>query len=113
MGRLPSRPTRRLIVSLLPEIASFVVAAAFAHIGSDVPLTTVLPVLLLAIVLALVAEYYVTYKPILNFRDRELSTFFEHYLSLAENHLESFISEEATLRTNIMLLESKGEIEFF
>lgn len=110
---LPSRPMRKLLVSLLPEIAGFIIAAIFAHAGSNIPLNIVLPVLIGAIILAIIAEYYVTYKPIVSMRRRELTTFFKQYLDLAEKQLNSIISDDVDVRANIMLLKSRGQVEIF
>lgn len=110
MGGLLSRPTRKFLFSLLPEVAGFAVAAVFAYTGSNISLSTILIVLTVAILAATVAEYYVTYKPIIDFRERELSTFFKRYLSLVENQFESMIADDADIRANIMLRKSKGAI---
>lgn len=59
----------------------------------------------LALVLLLViglAQYYNTYRPLLQYRDKQLSTFLEDYLSTVESEIEACAADEVSVRCNVM-----------
>lgn len=111
MDRPPSGPRRRLVAALLPETSLLAASGVFAHVGSGVPLVMVLPILGTTFVLAVVAQYLLTYEPLVATRERELSTFLTEYLSMAERQLEAVAADEASLRASVVRLESDGAVE--
>jgi hypothetical protein len=59
----------------------------------------------LAIVLLLVigvTQYYNTYRPLLQYRDKQLSTFLENYLSTVESEIEACAADSVSIRCNVM-----------
>lgn len=105
---LPRRTVGKMLASLIPEVAGFAIAGLFAYIGIGIQLKIVVGTVLLAIIFALIAEYYLTFKPIIAFRGKQISTFMREYLSMVENDLSSSLPSDVSARANVMLEKSGG-----
>lgn len=58
--------------------------------------------LVVALLPVLCAEYYISYRPSVKTRDKQLSTFFEDYLETVEHDVEQLADDGTTVRANIM-----------
>ena len=55
-----------------------------------------------------IAEYKLTYEPLLQYRDRQLNTFLDDYLATVESDIESLASDGVEVRANVMRPQSDG-----
>jgi len=92
------------LIPLLGIAATLIVAAA----TTQFPLWGAAVGIVLSIPLVGVAEYYITYKPLLSYKDRQLSTFFSDFLRMIERDVEWAAHGDVNVRANIMRPASSG-----
>lgn len=110
---LPSQSRLVFLASLLPETATILFAAYLVFVTNEISPWVVFPVALVLLIGVFLAEYVLTFKPILNFRNRQLSTFLKRYLAMAEDSLNAETPDEVTLRTSIFLLRNRKRWKFW
>lgn len=104
---IPSQSRWLFLASLIPETVGIGVTAYFVSVTSDLSNYLITGVAVLAFLAIIIAQYYWTFKPVLDFRDRQLSTFFAEYLKMAEDSIVDDFANDSDIRAYIMLVRNK------
>lgn len=100
--------TKRFFASVLTTYLSILFALYIAVVTADLSNQFALVLGVAALVVAVVAEYYLTYGPLMQYRERQLSTFFDDFLGLVEQDVERQADGDVEVRANIMRPTSDG-----
>lgn len=103
-----SQPSKQFLSNTVLSYVGILVSIVISVLQIDV--ITVGRGVGLAVVLLLVVslmQYYNTYRPRLQYRDKQLSTFLEDYLSTVESEVESCAADDVSVRCNVMRPKSK------
>lgn len=100
--------TKRFTASVLTTFVGIFAALVLAVRTSTVTVPFAVGVGMALLLATGVAEHVLTYSPLLQYRDRQLSTFFEDYLRLIENDVETIASGDIDVRANVMRPSSDG-----
>lgn len=100
--------TKRFFASVLTTYLGILVALYLAVISNSLSNQFAVVVGLVALVAAVIAEYRLTYGPLIQYRERQLSTFFDDFLGLVEQDIEYKANGDVEVRANIMRPTSDG-----
>lgn len=100
--------TERFTASVLTTYLGILVALVLAVHTSTITLLSAASLGVVLLFVTGIAEYVLTYSPLLRYRDRRLSTFFEDYLGLIENDIETMAPGDVDARANVMRPSSDG-----
>lgn len=94
--------TRRFLASIIATYISVLIAIYFAVSSGTVSGRSGLLLALIGLLAAGGAERILTYGPLIQYRENQLSTFFGDYLRLVENDIEDLAANDVEVRANIM-----------
>lgn len=103
-----SQRAKRFLASGLSTYLSILFALVLAVHTSTISYAVGILLGLLLLVATGVAEYVLTYGPLLQYRDRQLSTFFGDYLRLVEEDMEAIAASDVSVRANVMRPSRSG-----
>lgn len=111
MDRKVAPQTKRFIASTATTYLAILVAIFIAYITTTLDLIPTVVLAVIALIVAGVAEYFLTYGPLIKYHDKQLSTFFEDYLQLIEQDIEEVANGDVEVRANIMRPTSDGFLD--
>lgn len=88
LGRIDVQ-TRRFLASVVTTYISVVVAIILAYRNDVISLPVALGIGVGGLLVAAGAERFLTYGPLLTYRDQQLSSFFNDYLGMIEDDIEN------------------------
>lgn len=104
----PNRRTKRYLASVFVSEAGILVAIALAYTTSKITLATSVLFALVSIASIEVAQFVLTYQPVVRYRNRQLSTFFTDHLRMIENDIEATAAGDVAVRANVMRPTTDG-----
>ncbi|WP_135824936.1 hypothetical protein [Halorussus ruber] len=103
--------SRRFVASVLISWVGVLVAIGLAYLTSKISAGLAVVFGVVSIFLIALGEFFLTYQPLLRYKERQLTTFFTNHLRMIENDIESVAAGDVTLRANIMRPTSDGWFE--
>lgn len=100
------------LFSLVPEVTAILFSAYLVFITISDQYLPIFPAAILFILIVAIAEYSLTFKPVVDFRDRQLSTFFKQYLNMAEDTIRNVTPDNTPVRASVMLLKKRRRWKF-
>lgn len=94
--------TRRFIASVVTTYIGVIVAIILAYRNDAISLRMAFGIGVVGLLVAAGAERFLTYGPLLTYRDQQLSSFFNDYLGMIEEDIEDRAPSDVEVRTNIM-----------
>lgn len=104
----PNRRTKRYLASVFVSEIGILVAILLAFTTSKITLSASVLLALVSFVSIGVAQFILTYQPIVRYRNRQLSTFFTDHLRMIENDIEATVAGDVVVRANIMRPTTNG-----
>lgn len=103
--------TTRYLASIFVSEVGILVAIALAYTTSKLTFETSVLFALASIVCIGLAQFILTYQPVVRYRTRQLSTFFTDYLRMVEDDIEATAPEDVTVRANVMRPSTDGLLD--
>ena len=98
----PTNRRNRYVASVLISWVGVLVAVVLAYLTSKISLELGLGLAGASILLIALGEFFLTYQPLLRYKEKQLTTFFTNHLRMVENDIESVAAGDVTVRANIM-----------
>lgn len=105
---VPTHRRKRYVASVLRSWVGVLVAVLLAYVTSKVSASLAVGLAVVSLLLVAVGEFFLTYQPLLKYKEKQLTTFFTNHLRMIENDIESIAAGDVTVRANIMRPTSDG-----
>lgn len=98
----------RFTASVLISWVGVLVAITLAYLTSKISAGLGVVFAVASVLLIAVGEFFLTYQPLLKYKEKQLTTFLTNHLRMIEDDIESVAGEDVTVRANIMRPTSDG-----